>query len=157
MANDQPLPDSAADDPSATGPAAAEEAIERMAEARAYAEHLLAAEIARFKLRMRRMVLWAIAGVAAVLLLLTVLVTATALLLWGLASMIGQLLGVGDWLGALITGGGILLLAALGVWLGLWSWTAAAFARTRQSFAGRKELQRQTFGRDVDSPRPPVH
>jgi hypothetical protein len=123
--------------------------VTRVAEAREYFGHLLAAEVDRFKLKVRRILLWTAAGVVALVLLLTVLVSAAFLLLSGIAAAIGNLLGH-LWIGDVIIGGGILLLAAGGAWFGLNRWRAAAFKAVKQWFEARKRRQRVEFGRSVD-------
>jgi hypothetical protein len=132
-----------------SGPDALEEAMTRVAEAREYFAHLVAAEVDRFKLKVRRILLWTAAGVVALVLLLTVLVAAAFLLLSGIAGAIGNLLGH-PWIGDVIIGGGILLLAAGGVWFGLNRWQAAGFKVMKQRFEVRKQRQRVEFGRSVD-------
>ncbi|HZZ27372.1 MAG TPA: hypothetical protein VFE46_05130 [Pirellulales bacterium] len=134
-----------------TGPDALAQAFEHVAEAREYFTHFLAAEIERFKLRVRRVVIWAIAGLMGLVLLLALLVAAAGLLLRGLADFVGSLLGGHSWLGAVVVGGGLLLVGALAVAWGLWAWQASAFDAVRQRFAARKRRQQGRFGKSIDS------
>jgi hypothetical protein len=133
-----------------TGPDALADAVERLGEAREYFAHLLAVEIERFKLRLRRAAIWAVVGLTALVLLLAVLVAAAGLLLTGLAQLIGSLLGGHPWLGAVIVGGGILLIGILMVAWGLWAWQASAFDAARERFAARRRRQKGRFGRSVE-------
>src|SRR5438128_1108790 len=95
-----------ADPTEPTGPDALAEALRHVAEAREYLIHLAVAEINRFKLRLRRAAIWAVAGLTALVLLLAILVASAGLLLFGIAQLIGQWLGGHLWLGLMITGGG---------------------------------------------------
>lgn len=154
MADDksQSVPESACESNGRpAGPDAMADAVRRLAEARDYAVYFVAAETERIKLKVRRVLLWVAAGVVAALLVVTVLVTATALLLWSIASVISNALDEELWVGALITGGGILLLTGLTTWIGLWAWKSSGFRATRRRFERRRDRQRQTFGRDVET------
>ena len=135
-----------------TGPDALADALQRVAEAREYVVHLAAVEIERLKLRFRRAAVWAIAGITALVLLLAVLVAAAGLMLEGLAELIGSLLGNRPWLGAVVVGSGVLLLAVAAVTWALWSWQASAYDAARERFAARRRRQKARFGRSVDSP-----
>lgn len=133
-----------------TGPDAFNEAVRRVAEAREDFVYLLAVEIDRLKLKFRRFVILAAVAIAALIVLLAVLVSATALLLWGLADLIGGAFGGRTWVGALIVGGGILLLAVGGTYGGIWGWNRAAFRAAKRRYEARKQTQRQKFGHSVD-------
>jgi membrane protein implicated in regulation of membrane protease activity len=133
-----------------TGPDALAEALRRVAEARETIVHLAAAEIDRFKLRFRRLAIWAIVGIVALVILLAILATATALLIWGLASLMVSLLGWPMWAGALAIGGGVLLIAVLALVLDLWAWNREAFKSARQRYENRKQVERNKFGRSID-------
>ena len=134
-----------------TGPDALADAVERLGEAREYIAHLIAAEIERIKFRLRKAAIWTIAGLTALVLLLAILMAAAGLLLNGLAQLVGSLLGDRPWLGAVIVGGGALLLGVLLLAWGLWSWQMSAFDAARERFAARKRRQEARFGRSVDS------
>jgi hypothetical protein len=122
-----------------------------LAEAREYIAHFIAAEVERLKLLVRRAAIWAIAGLTAVVLLLAIIVAAAGLLLFGLAQLVGSLLGDRPWLGGIIVGGGVLALGILLLAWGLWSWQASAFNAARERFAARKRRQEARFGRSVES------
>ncbi len=131
------------------GPDAFKEAFGRLAEAREYVAYLATAELDRFKLKVRRALMWTAAGIVALVLLLTVLVSAAFLLLAGVAAAIGNLLGH-LWIGNVIVGGGILLLAVAGIWLGLNRWQASAFKSIKKRYEDRKRRERADFGHSVD-------
>jgi hypothetical protein len=132
------------------GPDALADALRRVGEAFEILSHLAAAELDRLKIRLRRLAMWAIVAAAAVVVLLAILVSATGLLLVGIAESITAVCGGRAWLGALITGGGVLLLGAAGLAIGLWSWQKSAFEAAKEKYAARKRRQRAKFGRSVD-------
>lgn len=133
-----------------TGPDALDEAIRHAAEARDYFTYWLAAEADRIKLRLRRAAMWAIVGLAALAIVVAIVMTAAGLLLVGIAELIGNLLGGHPWLGAIITGAGLLLVAGLAIALGLWSWQKSSFEAVRHRFAARRRRQRAKFGHSIE-------
>jgi hypothetical protein len=133
----------------ARGPDAFAEAMQRLAEVREYASYLATAEIDKLKLKARRIAILAVAGIVAGILGLAILVSAAALLLQGVAGFIGDLVGR-PWAGAIITGGGILALVAIGSWLGLRAWQAASFKALQKRYEYRKQKQRTQFGHSID-------
>jgi hypothetical protein len=147
-----PPPESKSSDtpPEPSGPDALAEALRRVAEAREYLVYLLAAEIDRFKLRLRRAAMWAVVGITALVILLALLVAAAGLVLVGVAQWLGELMGGRMWLGSLLTGAGVLVLGAAAVAFGLWSWQRSAYEATRERFAARRRRQRGKFGRSVN-------
>ena len=140
----------ASDQTQPSGPDALNEALRHAAEAREYFVHWLAAEADRLKLRLRHAAIWAIVGLAALAILLAIVMTAAGLLVVGIAELVGTLVGGRPWLGAVIIGGGILLIAAIAVAIGLWSWNSAAFEAVRRRFAARQRMQQAKFGRSVE-------
>ncbi len=132
------------------GPDAIYEALEHLAEAREYAAHLAGAEFDRLKMRLRRMAMWAIVGVAAVVVFLAILVTAVGLLLWGLATLLVALVGWPMWAGAIAVGGGVVLVAVAALLIDFWAWNRGAYSAARRRFETRKRKQRERFGRSVD-------
>jgi hypothetical protein len=155
------MPDESAPPPEPTheprGPDALADALQRVAEALDFLSHLAASEFDRLKLRLRQLAVRAIVAAAGIVVLLAILVSATGLLLEGIAESIAQLCGGRIWLGALITGGGVLMLGAAALAIGLWSWQKSAFEATREKFAARKRRERARFGRSVDPASDPVH
>src|SRR4051794_16556902 len=138
--------ESAPEDDPAKGPDAFAEAMQRLGEVREYASYLAVAEIDKLKLKVRRIAVLAAAGIVAGILGLAILVSAAAILLQGIAGFIGELLGGRPWAGAIITGGGILALTALGAWLRLRAWQAATFKALQKRYEYRKQKQRGQFG-----------
>jgi hypothetical protein len=146
----RPVEDASADDGQPKGPDAFKEAMHRLGEAREYAGYLAAAHIDKLKAKARRIAVQAALGMVGAIILLALLVSAAALVLQGVAGLIGELLGGRVWAGALITGGGFLLLTGLGTWLGLRFWQAAAFKSLQKRYEYRKRKQRAQFGHSVD-------
>lgn len=145
----EPLPDSQpAAEPS--GPDAFAEAVERLREAQDYFAYLLAVEFDRVRLYIRRAASWAILGLAGVAVLVAILMTAAGLLVWGISDLIARALGQPMWVGAVITGGSVLLFGATGLALVLWSWNWSAFSSLRSRYAKRRRRQRERFGRTID-------
>jgi hypothetical protein len=150
-ANADTSPESATSQPqAATGPEALNDAVRRVAEAREDLVYLAAVEIDRWKLKMRRMIIWAAVGIAALIVFVAILISATALLLWGLADLIGKAFGDRTWVGALVVGGGILLLASGSMYGGIWSWNRSAFKAVKRRYELHKRSQRERFGHSVD-------
>ncbi len=135
-----------------TGPDALDEALRHAAEARDYFAYWLAAEADRLKLRLRRVAMWAIVALAGLAILLAIVMTAAGLLLVGVAELINNLLGGQAWQGAIITGGGLLLIAGMAIALGLWSWQKSSFEAVRHRFAARRRRQQAKFGRSIEPP-----
>src|SRR5262249_55899137 len=142
----------AAGDAQPTGPDALDEALRHAAEARDYFAYWLAAQADRVKLRLRRAAMWAIVGLAALAILLAIVMTAAALLLVGVADLISKLIGGQSWLGEVVPGVGLLLIVALAVALGLWSWKKSSFEAVRHRFAARRRRQRAKFGHSIEPP-----
>lgn len=136
--------------PGATGPDALYEAVQRVAEAREDLVYMAGVEFDRFKLKFRRVIIWIIVAVAVVFLFLAVLISATALLLWGLADLIGTAFGGRTWVGALVVGGGILVLASGSMYGGIWGWNRSAFNFVKRRYELRKQRQRRRYGHSID-------
>ncbi len=127
-----------------SGPDAFKEALGRFAEAREYATHLAAVEFDRLKLKIRRVLMWVAAGIAALVIALAILASAAFLLLAGIAEAIGNLAGH-LWIGNLIVGGGILLMTAGGVWIGLNWWQTSTFAALRERYGAQTPRARPVW------------
>ncbi|MCC7083386.1 MAG: hypothetical protein IT427_00085 [Pirellulales bacterium] len=126
------------------------EAIRRVAESREYLAYWMAVEFDRLKLRFRRLLIWAAIGFAILMVFVAILISAAAMLLWGLADWIGAAFGGRTWIGALVVGGGILLLATAGFSGGVWGWNRTRFQAAKRRYEARKRRQREQFGRSID-------
>lgn len=97
----------------------------------------------------RGAVLWAIVGLTAAAIGLSVLVTAAVLTMLGLAQLIGEALDGQLWAGYLIAGGGLLLLV-LAVLVGGVIFLQARFRKqTVKRYAKRHQDQQTRFGHDA--------
>lgn len=120
----------------------------RAVEFGAYAKYLVALRIDRLKLTATRIAIYAALGIVALVVLGAVLVSATALLLLGLAGLIGYLVG-SFWLGATILGLLVLAGLAVAVWIGLRMFNKRTVAALRHKYAGIRQKQKTAFGRDI--------
>jgi hypothetical protein len=91
----------------------------------------LSVEADRVKLAIRRLVIHLVLGMAAAVVGLAILVTASVLLLSGLAGLIARWVGISVAAGNLIVGLATLSLIALGAAVALRSMTRTSFQRTR--------------------------
>lgn len=120
----------------------------RAAEFGAYAKYLLLLQIDRLRLTSRRIALYAILGIAAIMVACAALVAGTALLLLGLAGLVGQLVG-GFWFGATVIG--FLVLAVLfgALVIALRVINKRSLAALRLKYEGIRQNQKKAFGRDI--------
>ncbi len=96
----------------------------------------------------RRAALWMVIGAVAAAIAVSIVVTATVFALLGLAQLIGEALGDLPWAGYLITGGGLLLLLAIGMLVAL-TWLQSRFRKqTVQKYERRHQAQRARYGHD---------
>ncbi len=120
-------------------------------ELREYFSYYLGARADLLRMRVRRLVVAALLVIVGVVVVATLAATAAALLLVGLGEGLGRLLGERIWLGNLLTGALVLVLAALGG-LGALRWlNITSRLRTIRSYEQRRKRQRRQFGRDISS------
>ena len=120
----------------------------RAVEFGAYARYLVSLQIDRFRLTARRIAVYAVLGVVALAVVGAILIFATGLLLLGLAGLIGSVVG-NFWLGATILGFVVLAAASAAGVIGLRVMDKRAFAALRAKYAGIRQEQKATFGRDI--------
>jgi hypothetical protein len=136
----------------AKGPDALLEARNRVGEAWQYLVYLAAAEIDRFKLKIRKALMAAILGIMALVIALAILAAAAGILLWSIAGAIAALFGWPAWAGGLLTGFGILALVFTGTYFGLRAWQAASFRATKDRYKARRNALRARFGDPLEPP-----
>lgn len=114
----------------------------------AYAKYLVSLKLDSYKLTAKRVALYAALGVGALAVLTAVLLFSTGLLLLGLAGLLGQLFN-NFWLGATVLGLLMLILPAVGAWVGLRMFEKKAMAALRLKYADIRQKQKKAFGRDI--------
>lgn len=114
-----------------------------------YGSHYGLARLDQAAFAVHRALIYAALGVMAAVIGLTALVYSTALLLGGLSTGLGILLGGRPWLGALIVGA----VVVIGTGVGAYALGTSLIGKSRSAllakYEERKRRQRQAFGRDV--------
>lgn len=120
-----------------------------LAELQDYAAYYLAARADALKLQARTILTYGVLGLMAGMAAAAGLITAVVLALGGIANGLGQLMGGRIWAGQLITGLGVLIIAAATVVIGLRSVTNSSRRRTMAKYEHWRNQQRAQFGHDV--------
>jgi hypothetical protein len=115
----------------------------------AYLTHFVSAKIDGFVLSARQLAIWVALGVVGLIAAVGLVVTAVVLVLIGAADGLGLLFGGRWWLGAIVVGGGTLVLLALGIFIGLRIWQSRWSQQKVQQYDERQIQQRATFGHSV--------
>ena len=115
----------------------------------AYFTHFVSAKIDGFLLSSRQIALWTALGIMGLMALIGLIVTAIVLLLSGAAAGLGLLFGGQLWLGQVVVGGGLLILLALGIFIGMRTWQHRSRQQKVQQYDERQLQQRAAFGRSV--------
>jgi hypothetical protein len=123
--------------------------VRHLSELREYVAHYWTVQKDSAKAKVRRAVLWAILGIVAGATAITLMATASALALIGLADALGVLFGDRFWAGKLVVGLGLILLAFAGLALAMYGWSRSSRAHTVQQYESRHARQRSQFGHDV--------
>ena len=122
---------------------------QQVGELQAYVTHFVSAKVDGFILSARQLALWAALGVVGLTAAVGLVVTAVVLVLVGAADGFALLFGGRGWLGALVVGGGTLVLLALGIFIGM----RILHSRWRQQkvhqYDERQRQQQATFGHSV--------
>jgi len=115
----------------------------------AYVTHFVSATIDGLVLSARQLLLWAVLGVVGLTVAVGLVVTAVVLVLVGAADGFALLFGGRWWLGALVVGGGTLVLLALGIFIGRRLWQRRWRQQKVQQYDERQLQQQATFGHSV--------
>jgi uncharacterized membrane protein len=115
----------------------------------AYVTHFVSAKIDGFVLSARQLALWAVLGVVGLTAAVGLVVTAVVLVLVGAADGFALLFGGRWWLGAIVVGGGTLVLLALGIFIGMRIWQSKWRQQKVQQYDERQLQQHATFGHSV--------
>lgn len=141
------------DSPDANGSAKGPEAFRRLQsqleELGDYARLYASAKKDALSSSLRRAALWAAVGLVAGSIAVTSVIAATVLALLGLAQLLGEALGERPWAGYLITGGGLLLLLASGMFITLLILQSRFRKQTVQKYERRHQAQRARVGQDA--------
>src|SRR5262245_1283080 len=122
---------------------------QQVGELQAYLTHFVSAKIDGLVLSARQLVLWAALGVVGLTAAVGLVVTAVVLVLVGAADGFAVLFG-GRWgVGALVVGGGTLVLLALGIFVGMGILHSSWRQQRGQRYDGRNVQQHATFGHSV--------
>jgi len=122
---------------------------QQVGELQAYLTHFVSAKVDGFVLSARQLALWAILGVVGLTAAVALVVTAVVLVLVGAADGFALLFGGRWWLGALVVGGGTLVLLALGIFIGMRIWQSSWRQQKVQQYDERQLQQQATFGHSV--------
>jgi hypothetical protein len=122
---------------------------QQVGELQAYVTHFVSATIDGFVLSARQLALWAVLGVVGLTAAVGLVVTAVVLVLVGAADGFALLFGGRWWLGALVVGGGTLVLLALGIFIGMRLWQSRWRQQKVQQYDEHQLQQQTTFGHSV--------
>jgi hypothetical protein len=126
------------------------EIVDRWRELREYAGYYIAANIDRLRLTGRTALMWSILGLVVGLIAVSIVAAASVLLIVGLATGLGELMGGRIWLGQLVVSATILLAASGGAWFVLRR-SLRNYQRTIvQKYELRKEEERTEYGTNVE-------
>jgi hypothetical protein len=114
-----------------------------------YAAYYLSARADALKLQARSIAIYAVLGLLAALAGAAGLITAVVLTLDGMANGLGYLMGGRIWAGQLVTGLGILVVAAATVVIAMRYLTNSSRKRTMAKYEHWRNDQRAQFGHDV--------
>jgi hypothetical protein len=93
--------------------------------------------------------MWFVIVAVVALVAASAIAAASVLIVLGAAGGVGQLVGGRAWLGQLLVGGGIILLACGGLWLLLHRRMRAYRRDVMQKYELRKQSERTKYGTDV--------
>jgi len=122
---------------------------QQVGELQAYVMHFVSAKVDGFILSARQLALWAALGVVGLTVALGLVVTAVVLVLVGAADGFALLFGGRWWLGALVVGGGTLVLLALGIFIGMRILQSRWRQQKVHQYDERQLQQQATFGHSV--------
>jgi hypothetical protein len=121
---------------------------ERFAEIREYASYYAATKTDALKTKITTLVIYAVLGIVAGIVGLAVLATAGVMLVRGIAGALGEAFGR-PWLGELVTALGLLMILAVGAFVGLKVVTGTFKKKLVAKYEQRHKEQRERFGADV--------
>ena len=117
-------------------------------EIREYVSYLVQARMDAWKATLRSLLIYAAAGIVALVVALTFVVMSSVLLFLGLAIAVGKAIGI-LWLGYIIVSAGFLLIIAVGLMVALKKFPAILRRQLVSKYEQRQRQQRTEFGHDV--------
>jgi hypothetical protein len=123
--------------------------LTQAAELYTYTMHFVTAKADGIKLSVRQIVVWTVLGIVMVIAAISVIVTATVLLLTGLAGALAVAFDSELWLGKVVVGFLLLVIIAVGTLIGARMQQRKFRHKKVQQYAERQFQQRATFGRNV--------
>ena len=122
---------------------------QQVGELQAYVTHFVSAKIDGLVLSARQLALWVALGAVGLTAAVGLIVTAIVLVLVGAADGFALLFGGRWWLGAIVVGGGTLVLLALGIFIGMRILQSKWRQQKVQQYDERQLQQQATFGHSV--------
>ncbi|MEX0678277.1 MAG: hypothetical protein WD063_14445 [Pirellulales bacterium] len=141
-------PDADDDETVRGGPEAVQRLHRQFEELGEYVRVYLAARGDAIRASLRRLALWLVVVIAALVVLVAMLATAAAIAILGVADVVGQALGR-PWAGYVVTGFGLLAIGGLVLMAATIILRRRFRNRTVEKYARRHREQRARFGRDV--------
>ena len=123
--------------------------LTQAAELYTYTMHFVNAKADGIKLSVRQVVVWTVLGIVMLIAATSVIVTATVLLLTGLAGALAVVFDSELWLGKVVVGFLLLVIIAVGTLIGVRMQQRKSRHKKVQQYAERQLQQRTTFGRNV--------
>ena len=115
----------------------------------AYVMHFVRAKIDGWVLSARHLALWAALGVVGLIAAVGLVVSAVVLVLVGAAEGFALLFGGRWWLGAIVVGGGTVILLALAMLIGMRTWHSRWRQQKVEQYDERQRQQQATHGHSV--------
>jgi hypothetical protein len=128
---------------------------QQVGELQAYVTHFLNATLDGWVLSVRQVALWAALGVVGLVAAVGLVVTAIVLVLLGAADGFALLFGGRWWLGAIVVGGGTVVLLAVAILIGMRTWQSRWRQQKVHQYDERQRQQQVTYGHSVAN-RPPA-
>jgi len=137
------------DDAPRGGPEAVERLHRQAEELGEYVRHYFAARGDSIRAVLRKFGLWLVAAIVALTVLVAMLSTAAVIAVLGVAQLAGQALGDRPWAGYLVTGLGLLAIAAVVLFTVIVILRRRFRKDTVEKYARRHRQQKARFGHDV--------
>lgn len=121
----------------------------QVSELRSYLSYFISAKLDGIIVSLRKLGVYSVLGLFALIGIGGMLVTAVVLLLIGLAGAVSAMFDASPWLGQLLMGALVLVLMIAGAWLGVWLIARSSRKKTVKKYERKRHDQRAEFGHDV--------